>query len=52
MLAIFLHLAVDYVFIHFDQAIILEINTVYIISTLPFGHAGNVEIVQVNLLKV
>ena len=51
-LVVFLHLAGDYVFIHVNQAVILYINTVYIISTLPFGHAGDVEIVQVNLLKV
>ena len=48
-LVVFLHLAVDYVFIHVNQAVILYINT---ISALPFGHAGDVEIVQVNLLKV
>ena len=35
---------------YFNQAIIL--NTVYITSTLPFGHTSDVEIVQVNVLKV
>ena len=51
-LVTFLHLTADYVFIQFKHAVILYINTVYIISTSPFGHAGNVENVEPTLLKV
>ena len=50
MLAAFLYWAVDYVFIHCKYAVILQIHTAY--YTVPFGHAGDVEIVEANLLKV